>query len=305
MARTIATPSSVTVLDFVGVYRRERDLKTDTVKQLECVARAFEKFAGRVPLAEVTDDLANRWLIDMQATKLAPVTIHSRRRLFLTLWRAAYDAGLVERLPQRVRRIRVPEIVPRAFLEAEMRALLLAADALKGDVPDLKIPRRLWWRSFLLAAFDSALRLSDLLSIERDWIWPGGRLSIIQAKTGRAHTVLLSPETLAAIEESIAANPRRRLIWPLWCSRDCWHRHFRRLVKAAGLPAGSSKWIRRASASYVEAQHPGCGSAHLGHRSADIARKHYFDPRIVTREAITPDSLTRPTTAKRRERPKK
>lgn len=290
MARTAA----VTVLDFVGVYQRERDLKADTVKQLECVARAFERFAGRVPLADVTDDLANRWLIDLQSSDLAPTTIHSRRRLFLTLWRAAYDAGMIDRLPQRVRRIKVPEIVPVAFLESEMRALLLACDALKGDVPGLRIPRRLWWRSFLLAKYDTALRLSDLLSIERGWIWPGGKISIVQQKTGRTHTVLLSPETLAVIDESMAANPRRRLIWPLWCSRDCWHRHFRRLVKAAGLPAGSSKWIRRASASYVEQQHPGRGSAHLGHRSADIARKHYFDPRIVQREAITPASLTRP-----------
>lgn len=67
MARTAA----ITVLDFVGVYQRERDLKADTVKQLECVARAFERFAGRVPLADVTDDLANRWLIDLQSSDLA------------------------------------------------------------------------------------------------------------------------------------------------------------------------------------------------------------------------------------------
>lgn len=305
MARTTrATRTPETILSFVATYRRSRDLKTDTIKQLECVARAFERFAGPIPWRDVNDDLTNDWLCQLQDEgRLSPVTIYSRRRLFLTLWRAAYDAGLVERLPQRVRRIKQPDIVPVAFLADEIQAMLNVAEEMTGDVRGLRLPRRLWWRSFLLAAYDSGLRLSDLLSIERDWIWRGGRLSIVQAKTGRTHTVQFRAETMAAIEESMAACPRRRLIWPLWCSRDCWHRHFRRLRRDAGLSRGSSKWIRRSSASYVEAAHPGTGSAHLGHRSADLARKHYFDPRIVTHEATAPPSLR--SLKKRRQRRKK
>ena len=293
MARTTrATRTPETILSFVATYRRSRDLKTDTIKQLECVARAFERFAGPIAWREVNDDLANDWLCHLQDEgRLSPVTIYSRRRLFLTLWRAAYDAGLVERLPQRVRRIKQPDIVPVAFLADEIQAMLNVVEEMTGDVRGLRLPRRLWWRSFLLAAYDSGLRLSDLLSIERDWIWRGGRLSIVQAKTGRSHVVQLAPLTLATIDESMAACPKRRLIWPLWCGRACWFRHFARLVRQAGLPAGTSRWIRRSSASYVERDQPGRGAAHLGHRSHDLARRHYFDPRIVTREATLPPPL--------------
>lgn len=283
-----------TVLSYVARYERERGIKASSARQLAFVARKFEQFAGPVAWPEVSDTLVNDWIVEMHDSGLAPITVHSRRRQFLTLWSAAFECRLTETPPMRVRRVRVPEIVPVAFLADELRALLAAADRTKGNVRGLSIPRRLWWRSYLLANYDTALRLADMLSIERDWIWPGGRISVVQDKTSRAHVVQLSRETMQAIDESMAACPARRLIWPMWCNRSCWFRHFNRLVARAGLSGGTSKWIRRSSASYVEAAQPGRGAAHLGHRSSDLARKYYFDPRIVRREATIPPSLLTP-----------
>lgn len=173
----------------------------------------------------------------------------------------------------------------------EIAALRTAADQLTGHLGRLNIPRRLWWLSFIDFAYDTALRLSDILSVERGDIWPGGRLSIVQQKTGRAHTVQLRPRTVAEIDESMMAQPDRRLVWPLGCTRGRWYRQFRRLRESAGLPDGSAKWLRRASASYVERDHPGRGTGHLGHRNSELFRRFYCDRRVVGESPVLPPEI--------------
>lgn len=280
-----------TVLGFVSQYELENHISKGYRVQLEVAARSFERFAER-PLRwrEVTDDLVNEWL-KAEQERASPLTVHGKRRAVLTLWRAAFDSGLVEHLPRRIRQIKCPELKPEAFLLEELKAMLIAADAMKGVYRKIGIEKSLWWRSFLMAKWDVALRLSDMLSLEREWIWPSGTLSLIQQKTGHSHRVKLRPKTLEAIDACMACNPNRRLIWPLWCQRNRWYGHFRRLRNAAGLSKGTSKWIRRSSASYVEKLQPGMGSRHLGHRSPELFQKHYKDPRICGDDPTLPPEL--------------
>lgn len=284
--------SGWSVAEFVERYAETHDLKPGSVEQLAIAARSYEAFqGGRAEWSEVCDEKVNGWLAHLQGSGLKPVTVSAKRRALLTLWRAAHDENLVDRPPYKVKRIKCPERVPIAFLLSELKQLRDAAAGLEGDYPKIGIPKAIWWLSFLDFKYDTALRLGDVLSIERKDIWPGGRVSIVQSKTGHSHSVRLRPRTIEEIDECMSYGRTRAIIWPIWCRYNTWFQHFNEVRLAAGLKAGTSKWIRRASASYVERDNPGCGSRHLGHRSPGLAVKHYFDPRIVGRDPVLPPEI--------------
>ena len=86
-----------TISEYVEQYYLERQIKDTSVKQLAVAARALERFAGRgVPVSELSDELVNRWLVDLEQSGRSPHTVRGRRRDVLTLWRSARAAGLVE-----------------------------------------------------------------------------------------------------------------------------------------------------------------------------------------------------------------
>lgn len=269
-------------------YARAHGLRNGSAEQLHVAARVVDNFGLDNALTVTADDL-NRWL-DCYTATVAAWTSHSKRRCVLTLLRFAADEGLRPPIGK-VRPVRRPELIPTAFLLDDLRAMISAADSMRGNYRMCSIPKRLWWLSFLHAAYDTGLRLGDLLSLERDWICSSRRLYIVQSKTSQQHVVEIRPGTMALIDESMGTSPGRALIWPLWCGQDRWYGHFKRLRESAGLGAGSSKWIRRSSASYTEKAQPGCGSRHLGHRTPGLFERHYRDPRICGQEPTIPPPL--------------
>jgi len=282
-----------TLLGYAATYAMHRGVSAGYVVQLEIAARGLERFVGHpISLAELSSDQVNAWLVSQQQSGLAAPTIHGKRRCIVTLWTAAHDAGLAPPVG-RIRRIKCPELIPVGFLPGELSAMIRVAESLTGNVGrKVKIPRRLWWPSFLMASYDTALRLSDVLSLERSWIWPGGYLSIAQGKTGHTHRVQLRPSTLEAIDACMASQPDRRLIWPLWCNRNRWYPLFHAIRIAAGVETKkATKGIRILSASAVERSQPGCGSAHLGHRSPQLFERHYKDSRICGQQTTMPPAL--------------
>src|SRR5690606_22120070 len=162
----------------------------------------------------------------------------------------------------------------------QFRKIEAACDALPGKFRRLSVSRSLYMRSLVDAKYDSGLRLGDLLSLERDWIWPDGHLSIVQSKTGKQHRIQFRETTLARIRELQEALPGHRLIWPAFARRKRFYQLFRKIVEMAGL-RGSSKWIRRTSGSYFEREHPGEAWKHLGHSRPGVDRQFYLDPNVA------------------------
>jgi integrase len=267
--------------DYVGRYLLARDCGKRYAEDLAATVRQLEEFAGQpVGLADLTDDLVNRWLASLKDS-LAPRTIKNKRTSIVVLWRAAFEARLVDTEPKRIRSIKVPETIPVAFLREELLALIRAAEDLKGEFRN-GTSKRLWWSSYFHGAYDTGLRMGDLLSLEIPWIWPGGYISIVQSKTGNTHRVQLRDETVALVRE-LCGKRKTGLIWPLWARREQFFWWFRQLRKKAGIEHGTSKWIRRSSASYLAAEHgPEAASQHLGHKSRGLAEKHYLDPRVCS-----------------------
>lgn len=271
--------------EFVECYAAQRDLEETSVGQYRLAARAFENWAGVSSLDEVTPEQINAHLRWLKTVGRADTTRHSRRRDLLLLLRAArrdFPFDLVSP-------VKVSDRITRAWTRAQVEHLLKIAGEIAGEY-STAIPRAMWWQTYILAAWDSGMRACDLLSVEYSWMSASGGFSIIQRKTGQKHRVQFSPVTRGMIDVSMRAAPKRALIWPLWGRREVFAKGAKRLIRAAGLQ-GTMKWLRRASATEIEREHPGCASRHLGHKTPGLAERFYIDYDQLDMNRPTPRPL--------------
>ncbi len=264
--------------EFVECYALSKTLSPEYVGLLRTTARQFTAHVGE-PItlnyfSKSNVAAINEWLSDLE--RQSAVTAANKRRHLRTLWIAAHGDGLAE-APAKIRSIKVPRKIPEGLDDSQMRAVLKAADGLTGWFNNTAVPRRTYWRSLFLAGWDTALRLSDLRSVERDWIWPGGFFSIVQHKTGNSIKRQLSPQSLEAID-LLCGGRTTGLIWGTLNDKN-FYRALKQLSETAGVKIGF-KLIRAGSASCVERDNPGLGWRHLGHVKPGIDVAHYLVPRI-------------------------
>jgi integrase len=273
--------------EFVERYIASRDISDGYSDQLRNLVRSFEASIGQTVYTEsLTPELANRHL---KATRerMTPETRKSHRKMLLTLWQAAADAGLTGEPPRRkVMPIRVPDKLQRAWDVEQVRMLLAAAERLRRYYPH-GIERRAYWRSYIMAAWDSGLRGCDMRLVPREAIGDDGRCVLVQHKTGKIRKVHFRPETMAAINETFP--PNRETVWPLWGRLEQWRRDAKKLVILAGLK-GSIGLLRHSSGTAVEVQCPGRGHEHLGNTRA-VFEKHYLDKGKVADVVVLPEKL--------------
>jgi integrase len=261
-------------------YIAARSIAALYAKSLERTAKqATAACGGSLELEWLPDQLhrLNCWLAAMELEG-RHVTAKNKRVMLGVLWRAAHEEGLAPPCGK-LRRIKIPRTTPRAWFHSDIRRLIAAGEA---------TTRPRFWRSLFLAYYETGLRISDLLSIERPWL-QGGAFCIVQRKTQRTIKKVLSPDTLADIDAMMGTR-RTGLIWPLWCCRRQFFRHLRKVIDAAKLP-GSSRWLRRAAASYAERDRPGTAWLVLGHARPGLDREAYIDPLIAEPTPIMPPRL--------------
>jgi hypothetical protein len=259
--------------EWASRYVDNRDVTDAYANQLRWAVMAFERTIGRtVDLADLSPELVNRHLKATRDT-LKPETRKTHRRVLLTLWQAAADDGLApEPIRRKVMPIRVPDKLQRAWDVDQVRMLLAAADRLKRYYPH-GIAKRDYWRSYVMAAWDTGLRGCDMRKIAQSDIGDDGRIVLVQKKTGRIIRTCVRAETLAAINNTFP--PDREQVWPLWARMELWRREASKLVRAAGLK-GSIGQLRHSSGTAVEQLNPGHGHEHLGNTRA-VFERHYLD----------------------------
>lgn len=274
-----------------ALLARTRDVSPGYIAQLTYTAAVFDRFCGRpCEASDLTDDLANSFLLWLRDKGRKPRTIRNARANLLTLWKLAHPAH-APRKPEAVRTVRVAEPLPQALLQGEIRALLAEIAKVKGHWRN-GVDKQLWALALIHSCYDTGLRLGDLIGLEIQDIWRAGSyLSLIQSKTRQPHTVPFRPETLALIDRLVGERRTGR-IWLCWAKRGAFFRFFRLLRRKAGLPVSVFKGLRRSSASYLEAERPGYGARHLGHRTPGMAERYYFDRRIVARDCPLPPPLS-------------
>lgn len=280
----------MTCVELLARYVGARDLERGTVQWFTLIVGRFCRHCGG---AASVDDLSpqrvGEWLTAMvDEGRLSRTTIKDYRRGLLILWRWGYSEGLCPHAPLGVKPIKAPLPVPRGWSAADVNRLLDAAAKLKGSYR-CGLPRALWFAAIIRVAWDTGLRPSDLMRLTADDFNRDGAGAIVQHKTGNPVAFQLRPSTLLAIA-SIRPHSRTRIFGGV-VSRSKFYRAMGKLVKAAGLSSGGLKKIRKGGASEVERLLPGRGHLYLGHKTPGIAEKHYFDARIIGRDAPLPPEL--------------
>lgn len=280
------------VKDLLRRYAQDRDAGRGTVNWLSYVIGLFERHLGRtMELGDLTDELVNDWTSAMlDAEILCRRTVHSYRRGLLTLWRYAEEAGHISTRPNRIRRIKVPKVVPSAWTAEQVGKLLNSALALDGYYR-CGVQRATFWAAVVLVIWDSGLRIGDVLRLTVDQVSADGVGCLNQKKTGWPIVFRLSPPAVQAIE-AIRGGGRKRIFGDV-ISRKTAFITFRKIAAHAGLSGGTKK-IRKSGATAVERQMPGAAQGYLGHRTPTMAYEFYVDPRLLESARQLPPPLQLP-----------
>lgn len=277
-----ATAAPMRLVDYVAVYGTGRELRPDTIRQYAIAAECLEAWAGGpVMLADLTELLVSAWLRDYGAA-VAPATARSKRNQVVALWRAAADEYRCSPPARRIRAAKVPWQPRECWTIDEVRQLVRATAWLPRRTP-CGMPRADYFALAIRVAWDTGLRWGDQHRLRADEILADGTFVVAQSKTRRPVCGRLSTSTLAALRASLRQYPRD-LVTPWTASRETFNAQVRRLVARAGVRPGTWKWLRRGSATDVEAQAPNKGMAarHLGHApGSKVAELHYLSPAVV------------------------
>lgn len=278
--------STMSLHDLLDIYCVEKAASPNYRMSLTRTVRRAHN-AGITDTCQLTLPTVAKFLATVA---VGQTTKANYRRELATLWRYAHQLGLANDQYLRLPRISPQYAPPEAWSMAAMRRLLDAADADQtriGGRSDLQVRDVLpvWAR----LGYESGLRFTDIhqLTIRH---FRDNCVVRYAAKTQKLCVRPLTEETQAGIANLFARSPddtlfkwavTRRRAFGLW----------RKFLDTNRL-GGSSKWLRRTAATYIEVDQPGMATRWLDHSSERLARNHYVDPtKIVIK--VRPPRLPR------------
>jgi integrase len=131
-----------------------------------------------------------------------------------------------------------------------------------------------WLPAWILIGYDTGLRFGDILGLTRSNI-RNGSVCCTANKTGKSLVRKLSSDATAAALVLIKTSNDGSLFSGILTRRRAfvsWN-HF---LKRHHL-RGSSKWLRRSCATYLDLNTPGSATNYLQHSSPALAMRHYID----------------------------
>jgi integrase len=272
--------------DLLDVYLSEREASPRYIESLNRTVRRARE-CGLLDTSQLLPEKVNEFLSRLP---LAAVTRANIRRELLTLWRFAFEHSYTDVPPLRVCRIKATPPPPRAWSLDTLRKLLAAAEEdirpVSGRCPGLL------WRDVLpcwiVVGYDTGLRFSDLLHLHRDNILNGCVVCTAQ-KTGKFTVRAISPVGLQYAMWLVEKSPDGTLFkWALPRRRAL--QKWREFLQEQQV-VGSSRWLRRSGATYVEIAHKGEAQRFLGHSSAVLANRHYLDQTLTLDVPQSPPPL--------------
>ena len=212
------------------------------------------------------------------------------RRELLTLWRFAFEHSYTDVPPLRVCRIKATPPPPRAWSLETLRKLLAAAEQDSRPVSQ-RCPGLLWrdvLPCWIVVGYDTGLRFSDLLHLHTSNIVNGCVICTAQ-KTGKFTVRAVSPAGLACANLLLRKSPDGTLFrWAVTRRRAL--RKWKEFLREQGI-VGSSRWLRRSGATYVEIHRKGEAQRFLGHSNAALANRHYLDQTLTMDVPASPPPL--------------
>lgn len=150
----------------------------------------------------------------------------------------------------------------------------------------------LWWRTLILFAYNTGMRIGELLALRRGMLRRTARglryLDVPGAyrKQGKAARIALNAAALEAWE----AMPTTDVVWPWPHHRAHLDTIRRELLTAAGLPPERRfgfHALRKAAATAIYSLDPEAAQRQLTHESRSTTEKHYVAAQALIDAAIT------------------
>lgn len=269
------------VVQFAAVAKSHLDSRVVTRHYAENLTRVATR-AGTISADRINAFLKER------LGKVAPVTARAERTMLISLWRSAYENGIVDEAPRGVMRIKSRKPPTKAWTVEDLQ-MAIAKTADLGE-SRLRSGASLgaFLRCWFLLGYESGSRWGDIWRFTADNI-EGDVLRWTMSKTGDGMTKLLSPACLASVHRMLAASPDGRILGWVVRRRQAM-RLMREHLTRCGL-TGTSKYLRRSGATHIEIQSPGQAKAHLGHRSPGLAESSYLDWGQIRRNSPQPPML--------------
>ena len=293
----IAPKNSSTIQAFYRkTYRPLRLLgrAQSTADQYAITMLHWTRYVGDMPIDEIDDLAVARFAQALLAKGQRAPTVNKNLRHLGIILRFAAAKGEIEAVPE-IPKLKENLAMPRAFLLEEVSAILAAAREVQGSLAG--VVARDWWTSLLLTLYDCGGRIGAVLAtstinldIQSGWIM----LPPESQKQRRGQDLRLHPDTVAACQRIWDAD--RAMMWPWPYGRCVIFRHYRRILKAAGVETWRGTGclfhrIRKSCASYSAAN--GLDPVvQMGHSSAAVTAR-YLDERIIGRTHAA-DVLPRP-----------
>lgn len=267
-----------TFLDIAETYLGERIVCDHYAANVRRIA----KRCGAVSVERVNAYLRQR------SSERASTTVRAERTMLLTLYRYAFETGIIEAAPRGVMKIKARKKPTKAWTVEQLKKLLNATRLLDGQPLRSGADKGVFMRAWVLCAYECGARFGDVMSFTREHI-DGDSLAWTQSKTGDPITRSLTPACLEALDAMIAKSPDGRILgWA--CKRRQAMRIMRELIDSIGI-GGTGKFLRRSGATHCEMERPGAGRLHLGHRSPGLFEQAYADWSQLRKNTPKPPAL--------------
>jgi len=278
----MAMQSDMRLSDLLSLYLAGRDTSQ---RYRESLLRTVRK-ADRSGVSHVTDlkpAIVNRFLASLST---GATTRQNVRREILTLWRWAFEEGITDEPPLRVMKIRAKRQPVQAWALSDLRRMLDLAEQDETHTGG-RHSRMIcdWMPGWLSIGYDTGLRLGDLLALTSRNVC-NGMISTVANKTGKPLVRPLSDYGQEQAIELIDASPDESLF--------CWFLTRRRAILSvrAFLDRhgydGSTKYLRRTCATYLERNNPGQAWRYLQHSVPTLVERHYVDASLCPAPAGPP-----------------
>lgn len=280
-------PQSLTLADAMSLYQRySPDLSRARIKNFQAAINRWTAFNGPLILDQICTGNYADYRRYAKGLNLAVPTIEGHINCLRALLRhcgpvtdsCPHGLGLIAKVPWVGKRLQWrPQPKPAVPLE-HLSAVYQVADLSRR--PTRAIHPTIFWRVYLVVAYNTGLRGSDLLGslTWANYDAANHRLVAIASKTGKRHEFAVN----SVVTRHLAMLPRvDERIFPLAPSNDGMiRRQLGELCELAGVPRFTPQWIRRRAATEYERVHPGSGALLLGHilPGMGMTWMHYIDP---------------------------
>jgi integrase len=261
----------------------ERPICVGTQNQYRRAVRCYSQFIAQpATRADLVETSVNAWLVSL-APRMSPESVRGRKAGLTAVWNWLAGQHLVDAYnPLRLRRIRVPEKVPQAWSVASVRMLLAGAAAVRGRLA-CGVSASEWLTAWVWVGYESGLRPSDLLLLRASQV--SDSVTLVQHKTGKAHSFRLSAAAQAALRPLIACGREMVFGVPRSTARR-WELKLFAAAEVFGFQRRRGQGLgtlRKTHATEVcRADGLSAAALALGHSSGTlIARRHYVQPDAI------------------------